>query len=186
MGCVVQEKPHLRPSWGAHGKDGFYLGPVLQHYCCWHIFVTDTKAERMSDKVAWLPEPHRMPGHSPLEEVKAVLSDLLAVSRSITVGDKALLREHSTHRPAVTEELGEMVHLLRDLYTPPDESTPQQRSAERSCVPPGFVPLPPHAVTGYDTGGIATPVPVMPVSPIPLATTAPVQRVDPLLLQHQL
>jgi hypothetical protein len=44
MGCVVQEKLHLRPSWGTHSKDGFYLGPALQHYCCWHIFVTDTKA----------------------------------------------------------------------------------------------------------------------------------------------
>jgi hypothetical protein len=69
-----------------------------------------------------------MPGHSPLEEVKAVLSDLLAALRATTVGDKALLCEHSAHHPAVAEELGEMLHLLREVYTPPAQSTPPQRS----------------------------------------------------------
>jgi hypothetical protein len=119
MGCVVQEKPHLRPTWGAHGKDGFYIGPVLRHYRCWRIFVSDTNTERISDTVAWLPEPHRMPGHSPLEVLTAVVSDLLATLRSSTVEDSALLQEHSANHPAMAEQLGEMVHLLRDLYTPP-------------------------------------------------------------------
>jgi hypothetical protein len=41
------------------------------------------------------------------------------------------------------------------------------------------MPLPPHAVTGYDTRGTATPTPAMPISPIPIAITTPVERVDP-------
>jgi hypothetical protein len=58
MRVVAQEKPHLRPSWGAHGKDGFYLGPALQHYRCWCIFCADTVGTRISDSLAWLPEPY--------------------------------------------------------------------------------------------------------------------------------
>jgi hypothetical protein len=121
--CVVQEKSHLRPTWGPHGKDGFYLGPALQHYRCWRIHVTDTKSTRISDTVAWLPEPFRMPGHSPLEleVLTAVLTDLKAALQTVTADDKALLRDHSASTPAVAEQLGDMVQLLRDPYTAPSE-----------------------------------------------------------------
>jgi hypothetical protein len=45
----------------------------------------------------------------------AAIVDLLAAVQAITVGNKALLREHAAHTPSIGEQLGETVQLLHDL-----------------------------------------------------------------------
>ena len=93
MQCMALENP--RHSWGAHSKDGYYVGPALQHYRCFRVLVTDTNATRISDPIAWQPEQYRMPGHSPLEVLTAATTDLLAALRAIPSKDRALLRTHA-------------------------------------------------------------------------------------------
>ncbi len=31
---LIHTKPSNRASWAFHGLQGWYIGPVLQHYCC--------------------------------------------------------------------------------------------------------------------------------------------------------
>ena len=155
MRVVVQEKPHLRPSWAVHGKDGFYLGPALNHYRCWRIYCPDTGGTRISDSIAWLPEPYRMPGSSPLEMLTAITTDLVTVLRAATPTDKLLLSAQLDGQPAVAGHLRTAVQLLGDMYTAPVTQT-------HPDVPPGFSPP-------------TTPVTVTNASPTP----APEQRVAP-------
>ena len=162
MQCVVLENP--RPSWGPHGKDGYYVGPALQHYRCFRVLVTDTNSTRISDSIAWQPELYRMPGHSPLEVLTAATKDLLAAVRAIPPADKALLRTHTVGDTTVRERLSETVQLLQDMYTP---------NTTAPAVPPGFTPL------------IDNDAPVVPPSHLTATTTAPVQRVMPQAHQHQ-
>ena len=117
MRVVAQEKPHLRPSWGVHGLDGFYLGPALHHYRCWRIFCTDTSGTRISDSIAWLPDPYHMPGSSPLEMLTAITTDLVTVLRTATPTDRLLLSSQAASQPAAAESLREAVQLLCDMYT---------------------------------------------------------------------
>jgi hypothetical protein len=40
---IAHEKPDQRASWDPHGVDGYYLGPALDHYCCYQVHITKTK-----------------------------------------------------------------------------------------------------------------------------------------------
>jgi hypothetical protein len=136
MAAVIHEKPHQRGTWATHGLDGFYLGPALQHYRCWRMYITSTRATRISDTVAWLPDPYCMPGHSPLEVLTAATSDLASAIQHITTSDAALLRQ--AHNPVTEGNLTAAVQLLRDLYTKPTGDRPQPPTVPFTATPPGF------------------------------------------------
>jgi hypothetical protein len=48
---ILHEKPKERQTWDPHSTDGRYLGPALEHYCCYRVFTNKTKAEQDSDTV---------------------------------------------------------------------------------------------------------------------------------------
>jgi hypothetical protein len=58
---IAHEKPDQRASWDPHGLDGYYLGPALDHYCCYQVHITKTKGTRIVDKVEFFPAPLFMP-----------------------------------------------------------------------------------------------------------------------------
>ena len=73
---VVHDKPASRGSWDVHGEKGFYLGPAMQHHKCWRTWIISTNSERISDTLAWFPEPLKLPGSNPYAMVSAALTDL--------------------------------------------------------------------------------------------------------------
>jgi hypothetical protein len=44
-------KPATRRSWDFRGKDGFYIGPALHHYRCFHLLKADTGHTMFSDTI---------------------------------------------------------------------------------------------------------------------------------------
>ena len=40
---IVYESPAQRSTWAAHGVDGFYLGPALDHYRCYKVYILNKK-----------------------------------------------------------------------------------------------------------------------------------------------
>ena len=49
----IHEKPNNRPSFGYHSTSAFYLGPALNHYRCYRVFVPTTGQERIVDTIAF-------------------------------------------------------------------------------------------------------------------------------------
>jgi hypothetical protein len=49
---TVYETPDQRQSWAKHGVQGFYLGPALDHYRCYSVWVTHTGGLRTADTLA--------------------------------------------------------------------------------------------------------------------------------------
>jgi hypothetical protein len=47
-----------------HGVDGYYLGPALDHYCCYQVHITKTKGTRIVDTVEFFPSKLSMPSIS--------------------------------------------------------------------------------------------------------------------------
>jgi hypothetical protein len=45
IGCrvLIHAKPGVRRSWDFRAKQGFYVGPALDHYRCWELVKADTK-----------------------------------------------------------------------------------------------------------------------------------------------
>ena len=79
---VIYDSPAQRATWAAHGTDGFYLGPALDHYRCYRVFAHATKEQRISDTLAWFPAAVHMPGSSSVDLIYAALQDLTASIKS--------------------------------------------------------------------------------------------------------
>ena len=52
MGCriLIHSKPDKRKSWDFRARDGYTIGPALEHYQCYRAIDTNTKAELVSDR----------------------------------------------------------------------------------------------------------------------------------------
>ena len=64
---VLHEKPSQRLSWDPHGTEGWYLGPALEHYRCYRLFVNKSKAERVTDTIDFFTEKAPMPYMTPTD-----------------------------------------------------------------------------------------------------------------------
>ena len=49
--CLVHEKPAVRGTWDPHGLDGWYVGPTIDHYRCYTVYIPSTKGTRHSETV---------------------------------------------------------------------------------------------------------------------------------------
>lgn len=74
---VAHVKPDTRTSWAPHGLDGWYLGPALEHYRCYRIWINATRSTRICDTVAWLPTKVPMPTASSVDYILTGIQDIV-------------------------------------------------------------------------------------------------------------
>jgi hypothetical protein len=53
---IAHETPNRRRTWAPHGQDGWYIGPALEHYRCYTVYVTKTR-----ETVDFFPEKFTSP-----------------------------------------------------------------------------------------------------------------------------
>jgi hypothetical protein len=58
---VAHETPSCRRIWELHGQYGWYIGPTLEHYRCYTVYITKTQSERIVEKVEVPPTEVVMP-----------------------------------------------------------------------------------------------------------------------------
>ena len=53
IGCAIQThvKPNDRRTWDTRLEPGFNLGTSMEHHCCFRVYVTRTRATRISDTI---------------------------------------------------------------------------------------------------------------------------------------
>jgi hypothetical protein len=64
---VVHEKPGQRASWDPHGKQGWYIGPVMEHYRCYQCHINTTNAEHISETFVFFHHIDPIPTITPHE-----------------------------------------------------------------------------------------------------------------------
>ena len=71
LGCAVQVhvKPDDRHTWDARADAGFNLGTSMEHHRCYRIYITKTRATRISDTVAFQHQYIKNPNVSPESEL---------------------------------------------------------------------------------------------------------------------
>ncbi len=79
---MVHENPTQRQTWGTHGINGWYLGPALEHYRCYRVFANQTKSERNSDTVEFVPQHTSVPYRTPTDVAIQATTDLIQVLRN--------------------------------------------------------------------------------------------------------
>jgi hypothetical protein len=58
---IAHETPNRRRTWAPHGQDGCYIGPALEHYRCYTVYITKTRGERVVETVDFFPENFKLP-----------------------------------------------------------------------------------------------------------------------------
>ncbi len=82
---LVHEKPGQRTTWAPHAVEGWYLGPALESYRCFRVWIWDTKTERITDTLEWFPEHVTMPTASASDLLLASLRDVTQALRTASV-----------------------------------------------------------------------------------------------------
>lgn len=79
---LSHDKPDKRASWAPHGEEGWYVGPAMEHYRCYRIFIIKTKADRDSDTVTFFPSKTRMPALSSTDRAIRAANELVHALRN--------------------------------------------------------------------------------------------------------
>jgi hypothetical protein len=58
---IAHETPHRRRTWAPHGQYGWYIGPALEHYRCYTVYINKTRGERVVETVYFFPETFKLP-----------------------------------------------------------------------------------------------------------------------------
>jgi hypothetical protein len=76
---LIHDKPQKRGSWDPNGVEGWYLGPALQNYRCYHIFATKTKATRITNTVEFFPTNTKISCATPTDVAIQASHDIIKV-----------------------------------------------------------------------------------------------------------
>jgi hypothetical protein len=79
---LSHDKLANRTSWATHGEEGWYLGPAMEHYRCYRVFIIKTKAERDSDTVTFFPVRVTMPALSAADRAVRAANELIHALRN--------------------------------------------------------------------------------------------------------
>jgi hypothetical protein len=58
---IAHETTNRRRTWAPHGQDGWYIGPALEHYRCYTVYISRTRGERVVETVDFFPETFKLP-----------------------------------------------------------------------------------------------------------------------------
>jgi hypothetical protein len=142
-GCkvVILDPPNHRASWDAHGKEGWYVGPSMEHYCVYRICVKDTKRIWFSERLQWFPRHVTMPALSTHAQLEAAIHDLAAIIRRwpshppLEIGTDSLLRT-----------LRDTLEILTGKMTT-DPTSLAQRPSQRQALSTQSDPVAPESTT---------------------------------------
>ncbi len=112
---VAHDKPDKRGTWAPHGEDGYYIGPALESYRCWRVWITKTRQDRICDTLAWFPGPAiQVPYASTNDLILAALNDIkTAIQRPLPADAPA------PFSPAAIDVLSDLHNLLHNSPTRP-------------------------------------------------------------------
>jgi hypothetical protein len=73
---IAHETPSRRRTWAPYGLDGWYIGPSLQHYRCYTVYITKTRGKRIVETVELFPEKFTLPFPSSQDMATQAAADL--------------------------------------------------------------------------------------------------------------
>jgi hypothetical protein len=73
---IAHDTPSRRRTWAPHGQDGWYIGPALEHYRCYTVYITKTRANRIVETVDFPPEKFTLPFPSSQDLATEAAADL--------------------------------------------------------------------------------------------------------------
>jgi hypothetical protein len=66
----------MRHTWAPHGVEAWYVGPAMDHYRMYKVWVVATRQIRVVNQLHWFPQKIAMPIATNLDMIRATLEDL--------------------------------------------------------------------------------------------------------------
>ena len=175
------EAPSQRRTFAPHGREGYYIGPSLEHYRCYKTFLTDTNAIRDTLTLDWFPKTVPFPKVTNDNYLRQTADDLLSLLQPAQPATQA----HSlTYGSNVTNAYIQIAQLLRRATTPP---TPRPTADPPRVPTPAPATLPTNPAT---IPRVATPAPPAPAAPPQAPSPRPANNNVPIrptqAIQHPL
>ena len=82
METLIHEKPSKRKTFAQHCVKGYVLGTSPEHYRCWNLYVTKTRATRISDMVFFKHKYITNPTASPADVIIAAANRMAEALRT--------------------------------------------------------------------------------------------------------
>ena len=73
---LAHVKSANRTTWSPHAEDGWYIGPAMESYRCYRIWLWDSRSTRICDTITWFPTKIVMPLASTADLVLAGITDI--------------------------------------------------------------------------------------------------------------
>jgi hypothetical protein len=73
---IAHETPNRRRTWAPHVQDGWYIGPALEHYRCYMVYINKTRGDRIVETVDYFPEKFTLPFPSSQDLTNQAAADL--------------------------------------------------------------------------------------------------------------
>jgi hypothetical protein len=136
---IAFESPIQRQTWAAHGVEGWYIGPALDHYRCFTVYVNHTNAVRITDTVAWHPAAYVMPDASGIEALTVLTKELVTTLQTLHDTPPPWFTSGQPSTALISTSMHEALSLLRDIF--PSSTTPS--GSQRVQLPLHSNPLDP-------------------------------------------
>ncbi len=157
---LIHETPNRRKTWAVHGVDGWYIGGAPEHYRCYKVYATKTRAERIARTVEFFPHYGAMPKLSSVDAAVRAAIDLCWALRHPAP---------SSALPSVGDEQLAAITQLSDIFSrtlhsnaPSDLNTAPTASPPRVLFQAPSTPVPPIVApprVGTPTSRVQTRVP---------------------------
>jgi hypothetical protein len=73
---IAHETPGRRRTWAPHGQDGWYVGPSLEYYRCYTVYISKTRSNRIMETVEFFPQKIILPFPSSHDLATQAAADL--------------------------------------------------------------------------------------------------------------
>jgi len=137
-GCKIlaHEKAGERNTWSAHGKEGYYLGPDLESYRCFKVYIPSTRGIRSVDTISWYPHDITVPTVSTSDMLHEALQNILQVLQT-EPADTLLAAVQPEEHEAIVQLVG---ILNKKLPTPHTDSLPPTEQRDHHAQPENVPP----------------------------------------------
>ncbi|GAX19836.1 hypothetical protein FisN_11Lu298 [Fistulifera solaris] len=127
---LAHEKPGNRTTWSPHALEAWYIGPALESYRCYKVWIIDTRDTRICDTLEWFPQHVKMPASSSTDLIYSALQDILFALQNPSPASPLAPRMDSQ-----TQALQDIVTLLTTMCTDDHPAHPRVEVRETAPLP---------------------------------------------------
>jgi hypothetical protein len=129
---IAHETPGRRKTWAPHGQDGWYIGPELEHYRFYTVYITKTRSNRIVETGEIFPEKITLPFPSSHDLATQAAAHNLATQAAADLMHALLHPQPAGPFCQVDNEQTIALKRLSSIF-----ETAKQRKTKNTLAPPG-------------------------------------------------